>query len=155
MSADQVTTIPAMVQALYTRLAASEDERLDDVQILLGQPAHAHLEDDLIVVGWSTEQTITSTQTRVGLNAKRDREDYEVPCLLSAQDGDETDPQQTLARCGELIEALHTVIAEDRTFGGLVLHTGLARVSMDPIQTATGPACTAEVVLTVSGLTRK
>lgn len=151
---EQVTTIPALVQAVYDRLAASDDERLDGVQIVLGQPYQAHLEDDVIVVGWSPERAITSTQERQSLGASRDREDYQVPILLGAQSGVD-DTQQLLARCGELIEALHTSVDEDRTYDGLVKHVRFSQVSLDPVQTETGPSCTAEVVLQVLGLTRK
>ncbi|MFC9085357.1 hypothetical protein [Nocardiopsis dassonvillei] len=151
---EQTTTIPALTQAVYDRLAASADERLTGVQLILGQPPNGHLEDDLIVVGWSPDRAITSTQTRQSLGAKRDREDYQLPLLVGSQSGDDS-PQAVLARCGELVEAVHTEIASDRTFGGLVLHTGISQVSMDPVQTATGPSCTAEVVLQVAAVTRK
>lgn len=151
---EQTTTIPALVQALYDRLTASQDPLLSGAQLILGQPASPHLEDDFIIVGWSTERAITSTQTRQSLGAKRDREDYQVPLLLAAQSGDD-DPQQVLARCGQMVEALHTEIAADRTFGRLVLSTQISQVSMDPVQTATGPSCTAEVVLQVAAVTRK
>jgi len=153
MSENQTTTIHLLVQALHDRLAASTDERISGAQVVLGAP-FGHLDDDFVIVGWSPDRAISATQDRQAQGANRFQETYQVPLLVAAQSGDD-DVQEVLARCGRMVEAVNTEIVADHTFGRLVLSTQISQVSMDPVQTATGPSCTAEVVLAVSALTRK
>lgn len=152
--AASATSYPAVTDALIAALGAAPD--LDGVQVIDGPPTkNRTLEPDVIVVGFSTERpAMEVAQSRQNLQASRDREDYDLVCLVSSWRGD--DGMKTVRdRCSELVDAMNRVLIDDRRLGGACLHAQLSVVSVAPVQTDTGPSCTAEVLISVSALTKR
>lgn len=148
------TSYPAVTDALIAGFGAAPD--LSGVQIIDGPPTrNVTLDPDVIVVGFSTERpAMEVTQSEQNLAATRDREDYDLVCLASSWRG-ESGVKAVRDRCGELVDAMNQVLIADRRLGGACLHARLSVHSVAPIQTDTGPCCTAEVLISISALTKR
>lgn len=148
------TSYPAVTDALVAALGASP--ALSGVQIVDGQPTrNITLAPDVIVVGFSTDRpAMEITQSRANLAATRDREEYDLVCLVSAWRGD-AGMKAVRDRCAEMVDAVNGVLIADRRLGGVCLHASLSVVNFGPVQTDTGPSCTAEVLVSITALTER
>jgi hypothetical protein len=148
------TSYPAVTDALLARITAAP--ALAGVQILDGQPTrNITLDPDVIVVGFSTDRpAMEITQSRQNLSATRDREEYDLVCLVSSWRGD-PGIKAVRDRCAEMVDAVNGVLIADRRLGGACLQAQMSVANFAPVQTDTGPSCTAEVLISITALTKR
>lgn len=152
--ATSTTSYPAVTDALLGRLGSAE--ALAGVQIIDGQPTrNITLDPDVIVVGFSTDRpAMEITQSRQNLAATRDREEYDLVCLVSSWRGN-PGMKAVRDRCSQMVDAVNGVLTADRRLGGACLHAQLSVANFAALQTDTGPSCTAEVLISITALTAK
>lgn len=148
------TSIPRVIDALVALFRAAPGLGADGVQVIDGQPAVA-MDPDLIVVGYSPVRPTTEiTQARQNLAATRDQEQYDLVCLASSERGD-PDMQAVRDRVAELVDAMNTALMADRRLGGACLHAQMTVATWEQAQTESGPAVTAEVLISITAMTSR
>lgn len=140
-----MTAIPAALDGLLDLVQTVFPEG-SEVQIVDGQPVAAHLEADVICVGWSPEELAVRATEEIADLGRGDRESFEITNLVSAWRGDE-DPKVVRDRCFELVGTLRSEIQRDHTLGGAVMSARLSVAAVSQDQTTDGPSCTAVVTV--------
>lgn len=147
------TSIPAVIDAILDLFQQAPGLGADGVQILDGQSTH--YEPDTVVVGYSPVRPTTEiTQTRQNLAATRDQETYDLVCLASSERGD-PDMRTVRNRVAELVDAMNTALMADRRLGGACLHAQMTVATWEQAQTESGPAATAEVLISITAMTSR
>lgn len=148
------TSIPRVIDALLDLFRAAPGLGADGVQVIDGQPA-VEMDPDLIVVGYSPVRPTTEiTQSRQNLAATRDQEQYDLVCLASSERGD-PDMRTVRNRVAELVDAMNTALLADRRLGGACLHAQMTVATWEQAQTDSGPAVTAEVLISITAMTSR
>lgn len=146
------TSVPRVIDALVAMLA--EAPGLEGIQIIDGQPMVA-LDPEIIVVGWSPVRPTTEvTQTRQNIAATRDQETYDLVCLVSSERGDH-DIRLVRTRVEELLNAFNAALAKNRRLGGACLMAQISQVTWEQAAVEGGVAATAEVLITVTAMTKR
>ncbi|WP_236574625.1 hypothetical protein [Nocardiopsis sp. FR26] len=148
------TSVPGVLDALVALCENAPGLGADGVQVIDGQPLVAQ-DPDLVVVGWSPVRPTTEiNQTRQNASATRDQETYDVPVLLSSERGD---PDMRLVRANveEMVNACNTALSADRRLGGACLMAQISQVTWEQAATEGGVAATAEVLITVTAMTKR
>lgn len=144
------STVPAVLDVLVAGFTSA----LPGVQVVDGQPITT--DGDVVCVGFSGlagEPAVESTRTREQLAVEPERESYDITCLASSWDGG-TDARVVRDRAYELLDAVASWVAADRTLGGLVLSTRLSAESLIQEQTDQGAAATVRFTVHVDAFTR-
>lgn len=144
------STVPAVLDALVAGFTSA----LPGVQVVDGQPITT--DGDVVCVGFSGlagEPAVESTRTREQLAVEPERESYDITCLASSWDGG-TDAKAVRDRAYQLLDAVASWLAADRTLGGLVLSTRLSAESLIQEQTDQGAAATVRFTVHVDAFTR-
>jgi len=152
--AASTSSYAAVVDALLERIPTAP--ALAGVQVLDGQPTrNVTLDPDVIVVGFSTDRpAMEITQTRQNQADTRDREEYDLVCLVSSWRGN-PGMKAVRDRCTEMVDAISGVLIADRRLGGACLKAHVSVANFAPVQTDTGPSCTAEVLISVVAFTKR
>lgn len=141
------TAIPAAIDALIARLAATQELR--GVQIIDGPPIE-DVQQDVIAIGLSPDTLDISTQATVtdlaGLN---DEETFEILGFTRSWSGDgDLGPRR--AKAFELLDGVQTAIKSDLTLGGVVGRARLSRAVYVPIRAAEGVIVTVPFFIEVN-----
>lgn len=149
-----VTSVPAVLDALVALCETAPGIGADGVQVIDGQPLVVQ-DPDIVVVGWSPVRPTTEiNQTRQNLAATRDQEVYDLPVLCSAERGD-PDMRLVRARVVELVDAFSTALMRDRRLGGACLMAQISQVTWEQAAVDGGVAATAEVLITITAMTKR
>ena len=149
-----VSTIPAVIDELVTRIGLA----IPDAHVCDALPVSDRDSDDWILIGFASptdEQAVTSSLTVEQMTSDPSREQYDIACLVSAWKGTEDDVKAVRDRAYELVNAMLTELARDRTLGGLVLRATLTAQNLDQYWSEGGVSADVRVVISVDAFTRR
>lgn len=150
------TTVPAVLDYLYKQLKPL----FSDVTVTDGMPtvgeAQAH---NILCIGFSGipgEPAIsTNTRTREQLATNPDRESYEITCIASSWQGNNTNTQKVRNKVFEIIDRLNEYLVEDSQLGLLVMRARLNDDQYAQEQTTKGAVVTVRFSISIDAMTRR
>lgn len=150
MTTPLISTVPAVLDALVALTARVAP----GVQVIDSQPLE--VEQDFIAIGFDEDgaDAVEVVQTTGQLKGPRDREQYNVACLISAWSGD-TDPKPVRDRAFELAGLLNGGLKADPRLGGLVMNVRLSLTALSQTQDEKGATATLRVSLRVDAFTAR
>lgn len=149
-----LSTVPHVLSSLVDLVSAAAD---DDTEVLYGQPDH-EVEGDVIVIaftGVANEAAVEDTRSVEELTRERDRERYEVTCMLSSWMGSDTDLKAVTERAFELLDLVGSVVAADQTLGQTCMRARVGFNALAPTQTQDGAVATIQFRVSVDAFTRR
>lgn len=144
------TSIAAAIDYIVTTLAAPLTAVDSTAVVVDGIPAT--ISQSMVVIGKSGPESVdaaTGSQLAVVLGMNRESEDYEIPCFAYAfRDGPLVKPARDAAVA--LFDVVAHFVANDRTFGGILLNGRSAEIQNLQLTQDVGDGAQRIVMLTFS-----